>query len=143
MVSHLLRIRDRSVIEFGYLMEYTVQDWYEITRMVYGEQGPSLSLIYKCYSELEMGTFQLTCRSPPGRCIREVDILSVEKIVHENPSMSIRGIAETANLSRYSVRIILFNILDYVKRSTKYIPRLLTEDQKGIEFKLQKNNLQY
>ena len=107
MVSHFLRIRDRAVIEFGYFLDFTAPHLHAITKLAFGDQGPSLSHIYKCFNELDAGTFRLVSRPPAGRSIHEEDILRVEKIVQENPSMSIRGIAETANLSRYSVRVIL------------------------------------
>ena len=60
----------------------------------------------------------------------EPNIANIRQIVRENRRLTVRSIAEQANIDRETVRKILIEDLDMRNMCAKMVPKRLTKEQK-------------
>jgi len=124
----------RAVIKHFYLKKWTAAQIKVELNEVHGNSAPALKTIYFWINEFKRGR---TCIKDEARSGRPVEITLdiVEKIhgmIMENRRMKVREIAEAVGISTERVHNILHEKLHVKKLCTRWVPRLLTLDQKRM-----------
>ena len=106
------------------------QQWLE---KCYGDSAPSKTTICRWYAEFKRGrtdTEDAERSGRPNEVVTPETIKKVHQIVFENRKLKLREIADTLKISYGSVYAILHEHLSMRKLLSKWVPRLLTVDQK-------------
>ena len=106
------------------------QQWLE---KCYGDSAPSKTTICGWYAEFKRGrtdTEDAERSVRPNKVVTPETIKKVHQIVFENRELKLREIADTLKISYGSVYAILHEHLSMRKLLSKWVPRLLTVDQK-------------
>ncbi len=80
----------------------------------------------------------------PGRqqVIRTLlNVCAVDEVVQWDKRATVRQISAETSLSRGSVHNILWQDLDLKKKAPKFVPRILTQDQKNLRVTVCRENL--
>jgi histone-lysine N-methyltransferase SETMAR len=99
----------------------------------YPDSAPSRQTVEKWFAEFKRGRTDTDDAERSGRPIEVVtpeNIEKVHRIVLENRKVKLREIADTLKISEGSVHTILHERLSMRKLFSKWVPRLLTVDQK-------------
>ena len=106
------------------------QQWLE---KCYGDSASSKTTICRWYAEFKRGrtdTENAERSGRPNEVVIPETIKKVHQIVFENRKLKLREIADTLKISYGSVYAILHEHLPMRKLLSKWVPRLLTVDQK-------------
>lgn len=123
----------RSVIRFLFLDGKTCAEISEKLQAVYSDHAPSMTTIRYWFNEFKRGRTSVFDEERPGRPVEvttDEKINKVHDIVLADRRMKIREIAEMVNISIERVQNILHAKLGMRKLSARWVPRLLTIDQK-------------
>lgn len=123
----------RSVIRFLFLDGKTCHEIDEKLKSVYKDQSPSMTTIRYWFNEFKRGRTSIFDEDRPGRPIEVTTEDMVDKIhdiVLADRRVKIREIADSVNISIERVQNILHEKLGMRKLSARWVPRLLTLDQK-------------
>jgi len=100
---------------------------------VYGDSSPLFSTIKKWAAEFKCGRTSLEdgpCEGRPKSAPPPEISEQVHDMVLDDRRMKVREIAETISISKERVGYILHEELDMKKLCARWVPRLLTADQK-------------
>lgn len=75
-------------------------------------------------------TEDATCSGRPKEAMNPEIVKQVHRIVLSDCKVKLRELAEVVGISKERVGYILHDVLDMKKLSTRWVPRLLTVDQK-------------
>jgi len=106
---------------------------------VYGDSSPSFSTIKKWAAEYKRGRTSLEddpCKGHPKSATTPQIIEQVHDMVLDDWRMKVHVIAETIGISKGRVGYILHEELDIKKLCARWVPRLLTADQKHTCMKI-------
>ena len=123
----------RAVIKFFFLEGKTTKEIKERLDAVLGDSSPSFKMVHTWVSEFKRG--RTSCEDAPrtGRP-NEVTtpemIEKIHKLVLEDRRIKVRQIAEITGISTERVHFILHEQLQMKKLCARWVPRLLTVDQK-------------
>ena len=84
------------------------------------------------------GKFTFEDSTHPGRpitCVTKANIAAVKIVVEQDARLSVKDIASCTGISEGSVETILKKHLDLRKGCTRWVPHLLTEEQKKQHLK--------
>jgi len=112
---------------------------------VYGDSSPSFSTIKKWAAEFKCGHTSLEddpCEGHPKSATSSEIIEQVHLMVLADWRMKVREIAETIGISKECVGYILHEELDMKKLCARWVPCLLTADQKPTCMKISEQCLQ-
>ena len=86
---------------------------------------------------LKLGNFQLKMIRPgrPKTSVTKVNIAAVKIVVEQDAQLSVNDIASCTGISEGSVQTILKKHLDLRKVCARWVPHLLTEEQKTQRLK--------
>jgi transposase len=131
-------IEYRAVIKF-FLKEGVTPNYIHSKFIkVYGDSSPSFSTIKKLVAEFKRGRTSLEDDPPEGRpksATTPEIIEQVHDMILDDRRMKVREIAVTIGMSKERVGYILHEELDMKKLCARWVPRLLTADQKGTRMK--------
>ncbi|XP_055310682.1 protein GVQW3-like, partial [Sitodiplosis mosellana] len=99
----------------------------------YSESAPSRQMVEKWFAEFKRGrssTEDLPRSGRPNEAVTQENIKKVHKIVLADRKVKLQEIADTLKISKGSVHTILHEHLPMRKLFSKWVPRLLTVDQK-------------
>lgn len=99
----------------------------------YPDSAPSGQMVEKWFADFKRGRTDTDDAERSARPIEVVtpkSIRKVHKIVLENRKVKLREIADTLKISEDSVHTILHEHLSMRKMFSKWVPRLLTVEQK-------------
>lgn len=123
----------RVLIKHCFLMgKNTVQakEWLD---KGYGTSSPSYSTVKKWYAEFKQGrtsTDDAKRSGRPNEAVTDENVKKVHRIVLDDRNVKVREIADIVKISTERVRHILHENLGMKKLSARWVPRLLTIDQK-------------
>lgn len=103
-------------------------------KQVYGEDCLSRSQCHEWYQRFKSGqntTEDLPKSGRPSTSTDDDHVTEVRTLVRENRRLTIREIAEEVGISKSSCQEILANKLDMHRVAAKFVPRLLTDEQKA------------
>jgi len=102
---------------------------------VYGDSSPSFSTIKKWATEFKRGRTSLEddpCEAHPKSATTPEIIEQVHDMVLDEWRMKVHEITETIGISKEHVGYILHEELDMKKLCARWVPSLLTADQKAL-----------
>ncbi|CAK9803082.1 Protein GVQW3 [Anthophora quadrimaculata] len=123
----------RVLIKHCFLMGKNTVEAKQWLDKCYGDSVPGKSTIIDWYAEFKRGRTNTDDAERSGRpksAVVPENIKKVHKIVLKDRKMKLREIADTLKISEGSVFTILHENLSMRKLLSKWVPRLLTPDQK-------------
>ena len=100
---------------------------------IYGPQTISLRTVFRWVKAFKAGKFSVEDNTPPGRpetSVTKANIPAVKIVVEQDARLSVRDTASCTGISEGSVQTILKKHLDLKKVCARWVPHLLTEEQK-------------
>lgn len=134
----------RSVIRFLFLDGKKCEEIREKLIEVYKDQSPSMSTIRYWFIEFKRGRTSVFDENRPGRQTEVSTDEIVDKIhdiVMEDRRIKAKEISNMVNISTERFHNILHNELAMKKLSARWVPRLLTVDQKRVRMRISKLSL--
>jgi histone-lysine N-methyltransferase SETMAR len=123
----------RSVIRFLFLDGKTCEEIKVKLHAVYKDHAPSMTTIRYWFNEFKRGRTSVFDEERPGRPIEvstEDMVNKIHDVVLADRRVKIREIADIVNISIERVQNILHEKLGMKKLSARWVPRLLTVEQK-------------
>lgn len=123
----------RVLIKHYFLRGKTIKQTEDKLKKYYGDSAPSHGMVHKWFTEFRCGRITTNDAERPGRPIEVTteDIVNkIHDIVLADRRVKIRELAEAVHISTERVFHILHDILGMKKLSARWVPRLLTVDQK-------------
>jgi len=102
---------------------------------IHGDSAPALKIVYFWINEFKRGRTSTKNEARPGRPVEVTTPEMIEKIhriVMEDRRMKVRDITEIVGISVDRVHNILYKELEMKKLCARWVPRLLTIDQKCL-----------
>lgn len=127
------KIEYRAVIRFLYLKSKTNDEIKTELDSVYGNDAPSIATVKRWTAEFRRGRTSIFDEERPGRpneVTTEEMINKIHDIVLADRRVKLREIVDIVNISKERVENILHKHLHMRKLSARWVPRLLTIDQK-------------
>ena len=100
---------------------------------VYGDSSPSMATVKNWFNEFQRGRTSFFDEPRPGAlktATTEDNVTKIHDLVLADRRLKVREIAETVRISKDRVGHILHDILGMRKLSARWVPRLLTPDNK-------------
>lgn len=123
----------RSVIRFLFLSGKTCEEIKPILDGVYGTHSPSRTTVYHWFAEFRRGRTSVFDEPRPGgpkTATTEETVDKIHDLVLADRRVKVRELAEMAGISTERVSHILHEILGMRKLSARWVPRLLTPENK-------------
>jgi len=123
----------RSVIRFLFLEGKSRSEIKERLDAVYGDSSPSMATVKNWFNEFQRGRTSVFDEPRPGApkmATTEDNVTKIHDLVLADRRLKVREIAETVGISKDRVGHILHEILGMRKLSARWVPRLLTPDNK-------------
>ena len=102
---------------------------------IYGPQTISMRTVFRL---IKAGKFSVEDDTRPGRpktSVTKANIAAVKIVVEQDARLSVKDIASCTGISKGSVQTILKKGLDLRKVCARWVPHLLTEEQKTQRLK--------
>ena len=112
----------------------------------YGPQTISMCTVFRWVKAFIAGKFSVEDDTHPGRpktSVTKADIAAVKIVVEQDARLSVNDIASCTGISEGNVQTILKKHLDLRKVCTRWVPHLLTEEQKTQRLKCAQELLKY
>nr|XP_033783950.1 histone-lysine N-methyltransferase SETMAR-like [Geotrypetes seraphini] len=140
------KIEYRAVIKFLHLQgKSPTEIKYELDT-VYGDASPSFSKVKAWAAEFkrssQASTVKEECSGCPKSATTNEMVDEVHRIVMVDCRLTLNEIAEAAGISSECVHTILHEYLGMRKLSARWVPRLLTMDQKRVRLDISKTCLE-
>ena len=100
---------------------------------IYGPQTISVRTVFRWVKAFKAGKFSVEDDTHPGRpktSVTKANIAAVKIVVEQDGLLSVKDIASCTGISEGSVQTILKKCLDLRKVCARWVPHLLTEEQK-------------
>jgi histone-lysine N-methyltransferase SETMAR len=111
----------------------------------YGESAPSIRMVYKWFQHFQSGQMSINDAERSG-CLVEATTPEIfdktHAMVMDDTRVKVQKIASAVGISNERVHNILHQHLNMRKLSARWVPRLLTVDQKQNHVRCSKENLQ-
>lgn len=123
----------RSVIRFLFLEGKSRSEIKERLDAVYGDSSPSMATVKNWFNEFQRGRTSVFDDPRPGApktATTDDNVTKVHDLVLADRRLKVREIAETVGISKDRVGHIMHEILGMRKLSARWVPRLLTADNK-------------
>jgi histone-lysine N-methyltransferase SETMAR len=136
----------RVLIKYYFLRKKTITEVKAKLDKHFPDTSPSFGMIHKWFTEFRCGRASTEDAERPGRP-NEVTtpemINKIHDIVLNDPKVKVREIAEIVSISTERVLNILHEHLAMKKLCARWVPRVLTIDQKRIRVTTSERNLAY
>ena len=133
------KIEYRDVIKYLFLKGNTPTQIKDELDAVYGDSAPSFTTVKFWAAEFKRGRTNLGDDERSGRpktATTDDNIAQVHQMVLDDRRIKVREIAEAMNMSKERVCHILHEELGMRKLSARWVPRLLTLDQKRVRMNI-------
>lgn len=114
------------------------QESYERLTVAFGDQAPSRASVFNWFAEFRRGRQSLEDDERCGRPISatgEENVAAVKTMVDEDSRVTVSQIEQELGISSGSVRMILHEKLRLNKVSARWVPHMLTQEQKDARVK--------
>ncbi|XP_018337766.1 PREDICTED: histone-lysine N-methyltransferase SETMAR-like [Trachymyrmex septentrionalis] len=123
----------RILIKHCFLMGKTSEQSLQWLQKCYPTSAPSRTTVYRWFSEFKMGRTSTEDAPRSGRPKEATNaeiVKQVHRIVLSDRKVKLRELAEVVGISKERAGYILHDLLEMKKLSARWVPRLLTVDQK-------------
>jgi len=123
----------RILIKHCFLMGKTSEQSLQWLQKCYPISAPSRTTVYRWFSEFKMGRTSTEDAPRSGRPKEATNaeiVKQVHRIVLSDRKVKLRELAEAVGISKERAGYILHDLLKMKKLSVRWVPRLLTVDQK-------------
>jgi len=123
----------RSAIRLLFLEGKSRREVKERLDAVYGDSSPSMATVKNWFNEFQRGRTSVFDDPRPGApktATTEDTVTKIHDLVLADRQLKIREIADTVGMSKDRVGHILHEVLGMRKLSARWVPRLLTADNK-------------
>lgn len=127
------KIEIRAVIKYQFLKGLKPQEIIDEFQKVLGESAPSKTTVYDWYNEFKRGRTTTSDASRTGRPVEVTtpeNIQKIHRMVLADRKLKVREIAQAMGMSNDTVHRILHEHLHMKKLLARWIPRVLTAEQK-------------
>ena len=135
VIVKMEKMEYRAVIKYLFLKDNTPTQIKDKLDSVYGDSAPSFTTVKFWAAEFKRGRTSLKDEERSGRpktATTDDNIAQVHQILLDNRRIKVREIAEAMNMSKERVCHVLHEDLGMRKLSARWVPRLLTLDQKRV-----------
>ncbi|KYN21168.1 hypothetical protein ALC57_06462, partial [Trachymyrmex cornetzi] len=134
------KIEYRAIIKFLNLKGNTSTQIKIELGAVYGDSAPSFATVKRWVAEFKRDRTSLAdeCSGRPTTATTTDNIEEIHQMIMDTRRIKIREIAEPVGISKERVCHILTEELDMRKLTARWVPRLLTLDQKRIRMNISK-----
>jgi histone-lysine N-methyltransferase SETMAR len=139
------KIEYHAVIKFFVKEGLTSNEIHSKFIKLFGDSSPSFSTIKKWAAKFKRGRTSLEDDRHEGRsksATTPAIIEQVHNMVLDDRRMKVREIAETVGISKESVGYILHEELDMKMLCARWVPHLLTADQKHTRMEISEQSLE-
>ena len=105
------------------------QIFYELCG-IYGSQIISMRTVFRLVKAFKAGKFSVEDDALPKISVTKANIAAVKIVVKKDARLSVKDIASCTGISEGSVQTILKKHLDLRKVCARWVPHLLSEEQK-------------
>ena len=138
------KIWHRGVIKYLQRKGLSPKDIHADMVATLGDGAPALSTVQKWAAEFKRGRESLEDDPRPGRPVTATTQENVDHVHHmvmDDRRITVNQVASSVGISRERVENILHNELGMSKVSARWVPRLLTPDQKHTRLAMSQANL--
>ena len=124
----------RVCVKFCFKLGKTATETWKMLQQAFGDECMSRTQCFEWYSHFKTGRTSID-EDPrigrPSTSTDDVHIDAVRDLILQNRRLTIREIAEDIGISFGSSQAILTEKLNMHRVASKFVPRVLTEDQKA------------
>jgi len=123
----------RICIKFCFKIGKTVTKTYQLLQQAYGEDAMGLTQLFDWFRRFKEGRISVESDPRSGRpstSRNEETIAKVRTIIRNNRRLTVREILDGCGISVGSCHAILTDDLQMKRVCVKFVPRLLTDDQR-------------
>lgn len=134
----------RAYIKARTLLGCSLKDIFSEIKVVYGNTSLSYDTVRRWKKKFDSGlqSVENTPKSGrPKRATAKENVAKVKEIIEKDARYTVRDIARMVGISLSSVQFILKKTLNVRKISARWVPHLLTDDQKKQRVKIAKKLL--
>jgi len=127
------KVQQCVCINFCFCLEKTGAETYEMLQAAFGESCLSQLKTFEWYSHFKNGRRSFEDDPRPGRLSTshtEETVARLQEIIHADRRLTIREVAEDVGIAFGMCQKILTEDLQMRRVSAKFVPRLLTAEQK-------------
>lgn len=135
----------RAVIKYLCLKKMSTKDIHSDLMETLGDSAPPYSTVARWAKEFKLGRTSTEDEHREGRpstSLTAENVKKVEDIVLADRRVTIRHVAEVTGISYGSVQRIFANELEMRKVSARWVPRMLTDEQKKKRVDISRANLE-
>jgi [histone H3]-lysine36 N-dimethyltransferase SETMAR len=135
----------RAIIFYNFKRKLSPKNCVAELVSVFGDEAPSRAAVYRWYSEFQRGRTSLGKQyggGPSKTAVVPENIDAVRQLIKEDRHVTYREIQASLGISGTSVEKILHQELGVRKLISRWIPHLLTNDQKAARVNWCRRNLQ-
>jgi len=124
----------RACVKFCFKLGKTATETWKMLQQAFGDECLSRTQCFEWYSRFKTRRTSIDGDSRSGRLSTSTDDVHIDTVLHlilQNRRLTIREIAEDVGSSFGSCQAILTEKLNMQRLATKFVPCVLTEDQKA------------
>lgn len=124
----------RAIIFYNFQRGLTQQQCIEELISVFGDEAPGRTMVFKWFSEFQRGRSSLSDDPREGRpktAVTQENIAAVRQLILEDRHITYSEIQVSLGIGRSQIQKILHEELGVRKLFSRWIPHLLTEEQKA------------
>ncbi len=143
-VSMQARIEQRANIKLCLRLGQSQAETIRTLQKAYGQDAPSVSTVRRWYLRLQEDDWNLNSKPIPGcpRAARTADAIDkVRECLERDTRMSVREIGFECNLSKDTVHRILTKELKVKRIASRFVPHVLTEEQRQLRCDMSMENI--
>lgn len=134
----------RAVIKYLHLKGLTQNEIATDMKKVLGDNAPSQATVYRWVAEFQRGRQSTEDEHRSGRpietCTNE-NVQFVQDLIQKDRRVNIRNVADCLKLSYGTTHHIITDILGYNKVCARWVPRMLTHENKQVRLTTSRENL--
>ena len=120
----------RTIIKYLYWKGLTPLTALEELQSIFNDESPSRTMVYKYYQRFKFGNYSVEDDVRCGRPLMEDITEKIQLEIKKDPYFSSRSVAAILKVDHKTVSKILKAELNMVKVNVKWVPKILTDEQK-------------
>jgi histone-lysine N-methyltransferase SETMAR len=123
----------RVCVKFCFKLEKTFTETFQVLQQAYGEDCLNRTQCYELYQRFKSGRTSIEYDPKSGRpssSMGDDNIEKVRSVICENRRLTVREVSEEIGICKSSCHTILTEKMKMHRVAAKFVPRLLTEEQK-------------